>query len=152
LQRGLLTWIAIAGVVGALCFLATFTVWTRHLPFAEWREVLGSMPIGGRVEPGDDILPSTDPSFARSRHEAYVVEVSRHVADDDWALFEARLPLGILIDDTALRRAGCNLARAIRADPAMVAGGSPARFVLEASGGPGDPTRRITFALTDCPP
>jgi hypothetical protein len=74
------------------------------------------------VGPNDDILPSTDPRLARSRHETYAVEVERHVADDDWARFEARLPLGILIDDAALRRAGCNLARAVRADPAMAAG------------------------------
>jgi len=64
---------------------------------------------------------------------------------------DARLPLAILIDDAALRRAGCNMARALRSDPAMAEGGLPARFVLAASGGPGDPTRRITFALTDCP-
>lgn len=148
-RNDVIAWIAIVAVISAFCVTVTRIVWTRHLPFAEWREVLGSSPVGGWVGPKDDILPSGDPAFAPSRHESYQVEVSRHVAADDW---EARLPLGILLaDETALRRVGCNLAHAVRADPAMAEGGLPAHFVLEASGGSGDPTRRIEFALADCP-
>jgi hypothetical protein len=115
-RRNLFIRIALAGVVGAFSLSGDLDGLDPPLA-AEWREVLGSMPIGGWVGPNDDILPSTDPRLARSRHETYAVEVERHVADDDWARFEARLPLGILIDDAALRRAGCNLARAVRADP-----------------------------------
>jgi hypothetical protein len=150
-RNDVITWIAIISVIGAFCVTVTRIVWTRHLPFAEWREVLGSRSFGGWVGPKDDILPSGDPAFAPSRHESYQVEVRRHVAHDDWALLEARLPLGILLaDEPALRRVGCHLARAVRADPAMAEGGLPVRFVLEASGNSGDPTRRIEFALTEC--